>query len=366
MKAQSLMIMLAMSLLCLLLPGFAHTQIDSTRYDSASKAAMDRGLAYADQGKYDLAIMEYNQARKALKKDGFINYEMAFAHYQMENLAVARKYARIASEEASEHGVQGCILNATILTRQEKPARAVRTVEKGLKRFGNYYLLYYNLGVAAYEAGDYDKASLAFQNAIRQRLDHAESHLGLARVCSAQERVVQAFFPLHFFLLLQPKHELAPKLIERINDFNNQLIDSHSVVRVTKELKQHYPLDDQMRILDLTYKAFYQSRHLIDSNQNGNPYASFLEFFFSEASKITFHASDDLFINYYIPFFGAISKQGYMEVCYVYMYQSTFPDAEKWIKEHYDTLDALFSWLDEEAPKLNGLENEKSPEIKNK
>lgn len=364
MKVQISILKPSLLLLGLLSAYLAHAQMDSTRYDSVTIAAMDRGLDYANQGKYDLALMEYNQARMSLKKDGFINYEIALAHYQMENFGTARKYARIAAKESSEHGVQGCILNASILTRQEKPKRAITTIEKGLKRFGNYYLLHYNLGVAAYESGQYEKASLAFQNAIRQRLDHAESHLGLARVCSAQERVVQAFFPLHFFLLLQPKHDLAPKLIQRIHEFNEQISDSNQVVNASKKLKQNYPLGDQMRILDMTYKAFYQSKHLINSNTSKVPYAVFLEFFFNEASKVDFKPTDDLFVNYYIPFFGAISKQGYMEVCYVYMYQSAFPDAEQWIQDNYEGLEALFDWLDEEAPKLNDANNDSNSEQK--
>lgn len=318
--------------------------------DSAFKAAMDRGIAFADEGKFDLALLEYEQARAIDKENGFLNYETALAHYQLDNRSIAIKYAKQAVEEKSQHGVQGCILLGTIWDERGKHKKAMRILERGVKRFGDYYLLNYNLGVAAFAAAQYNDASDAFEKAILKSLDHSQSHLGLARVSSARERMVEALFPLYFFMLLEPEHELVPRLVERISRFQDGL-EQHLVVDKKDTKKKGYPIGDPMVTLDLHYRAFHQAKQLLASDTSVSAEIMLLATFFKAAGNIDLSRLDNLVSNYYVPFFAAIAEQGYMEACYHYSHHKTNENSAQWLKDNYQTVEAFFQWLDEAAPK---------------
>lgn len=332
-------------------------QEDSITVDSAFRAAMDRGLAHYDDGRYDLALLEFEQARAIDPKSGFLNYETALTHYQMENNSTAVKYAKKAAKEDSQHGVQGSILLGTIWDERNKPKKSMRVLRKAIKRFGDYYLLNYNLGVAAFEAERYEEAFDAFQRAILKELDHPDSHLGMARVSSARERMVEALYPLYFFMLLEPEHELTPRLAERIVKFQEGL-EQHSVEEKQKgkDKDKGYAWNDPMRTLDLQYRAFFMAKDLLAKDKVLNDQIVLLTTFFTEAGEVDFEARKDVVTSYYVPFFSAIAKQGYMEACYHYMHHKVYMASEAWMKDHYDEVEQFFQWLDAEAPKPPGLE----------
>jgi Tfp pilus assembly protein PilF len=335
----------------------ATAQEDSVVVDSAFRAAMDRGLSFYDEGRYDLALLEFEQARAIDPKNGFLNYETALTHYQVENNGTAIKYAKKAAKEDSQHGVQGTILLGTIWDGRDKHKKAMRVFRKGIKRFGDYYLLNYNLGVAAFEAERYEDAFKAFQQAILKELDHADSHLGMARVSSARERMVEALYPLYFFMLLQPEHDLVPRLVERIGKFQKGL-EQHSVEQKRKRKDKHkgYAWDDPLRTLNLQYRAFFMAKDLLAKEAEMDNEIVLLKTFFAEAGEVYFTPRNDLVTNYYVPFFAAIAKQGFMEPCYHYMHHKVYAASEAWMKDHYDEVEHFFQWLDAEAPKPNALD----------
>ena len=328
---------------------------DSLSADSVLQRHMDQGLAYANEGKYDLALMQYQQALDLEPKNAFVNYEMAHAHFELGNKSKARKYAHKVAKDDADFGVQGIILEGTVWDDLGKPKKAIKTFDRGIKRFGDYYLLHYNKGVTAFANADFEVAEAAFVAAIYCKLDHADSHLSLARTMSAQGRITQTLYPLYFYLLLQPNAEVAPLLIDRVKTL--QAHPDSVIQRLSKSKKKErvYPLDDVMRTADMLFLAFYASRSLERYNDWSEEQIDreILGALFLEINRIDFRDRSDLYVNYYIPFFGAIAKEGYMEACYHFMHQAASAASAQWVEENFTAVEAFFTWLDEDAPDLN-------------
>ncbi len=151
---------------------------------------MKRGIDHSEDGSYELALLEYQKALGIEPKSGFVNYEIALAHYQMGNKTKALEYAKKAVKEDSEHGVQATIMIGTVHDELGNYNESVKAFKKGIKKFGNYYLIWFNLGVTANTARDFDLAEEAFLASIANRLEHVNSHYGLASVMMRQNRRV--------------------------------------------------------------------------------------------------------------------------------------------------------------------------------
>ena len=148
---------------------FAFVFIGFGQNDSL-RTIMERGIAYADNGQFDLSLLEYQKVFNEDPKNAWVNYEMALSHYYMGNKLRAEKFAKTAAKERSENGLQAIILLGAIYDERGEHNQSVKIYQKGLKSFGDYYLLWYNLGVTANTMQDFELAEEAFTSAIQNKL----------------------------------------------------------------------------------------------------------------------------------------------------------------------------------------------------
>ncbi|MEX2595705.1 MAG: tetratricopeptide repeat protein [Salibacteraceae bacterium] len=315
--------------------------------DSLVKKLMLEGIDFAENGNFDLALITYHKARNLDPKDGFINYEIALAHYELENKEKALKYARVAAKEDSEHGIQACILSGTVLDESDKYRKAIKTFEKGTKRFGDYYLIHYNLGITALSHKDYQRAADAFEMAIRGKLDHVDSHMGLARSKSAQSKHAETLYPLLFYMLL------APDKSEGISDRIDVLMDQQVEVKFEKKPKKTRAWRSSMQMANLFLSMFGASR-MLDSYSDLSDFdrsLKALKGYLSQMGKMNFDEFENVYASYYIPFFAAIADSEHMEAFYHFIRQESHEQSEQWVKTNYERIELFFIWLDAEAPR---------------
>ena len=317
--------------------------------DSLVQAIMARGIELHDQGQYNDAIAEYEKALALKPKDGFINYELALSYYYQEDFGKTIAYASIAAEEESEHGLQAVILLGSVYDQTGEYKRSIKALEKGIKTYGDYFLIWYNLGVTATGHEDFEKAEVAFVKAVGNKLDHANSHFALGRILLAQDRRVEAIYPLLFCALLDPNSERSAIVYQSIEQaFGAGVVrENDTTTGITMTVGQKGE-NQAIRSAELMMSMLEASRYLekYDTLSEEEIDMELMSSFLRFMAELDFGKRDDFFTNYYIPFFGAVAESEHLTTFYHFIRMSMYPSSQQWCDEHGQELQAFFDWLD--------------------
>jgi Tfp pilus assembly protein PilF len=320
----------------------------TAQVDSITQAFMRQGIAYSDQGQFDLAIIEFSKAIEREPKSGFIHYELALSYYYKGDLASAVPHAKKAMKEESEHGLQAVILLGSIYDTQGKYKQSIKVFEKGIHRFGDYYLIWYNLGVTAASHDDHARAEEAFEHAVRNKLDHANSHFALARTYLQQERRVEALYPLLFCAMVEPAAERSAAVYQSI-----QSLFRFGVSREGSDTKIELQMPstgsrDAFRSAELMMSMLEASRNL-EQFQGVDPQEvdrEILMQFLNYMGKSGLGTSGTIMHDYYIPFFAQIANGPHATTFHYYIQMSASDAAKQWCDQHVNELEEMFDWLD--------------------
>ncbi|MEZ4722836.1 MAG: hypothetical protein R2813_13265 [Flavobacteriales bacterium] len=302
-----------------------------------------------DEGKYELSLIEYRKALELDPKNTVLLYEMALSHYYLGERLKAEDFALQASKTSSETGMQAYILLGSIYDESGKPKKSINIYEKAIKEYGDYYLLWFNMGVTAMSMKDYDLAGEAFMHSANNRLDHANSHYALGSVMQIQSRRVEAMIPIYFFLLLEANTDRSVQAFTTLNDLWKQGVSSSesgvSIDLNEATIKSRDPFGPAETLVSLI-----QAHELSVENEGKTEfelYVEKLDRLFSLLPELDFGKRHDFYTQYYIPFFGTIAESEYMETFVYYITQSSFEESKQWVNSHTEELAAFFDWLDE-------------------
>lgn len=319
-------------------------QVWSQNQDSLIAEYLNNGAENYEAGRYDLALIEYDRALSVNAKHALANYETAMCFYAIGNDRKAIKHAGIAAKDKSEVGIEATILKGGIIDQSGKPKKAMMAFEKGLKYFGDYYLLWYHYGISATNANELEKASLAYQAALESKLDHAESHFALARLMLTQNRMAEAIYPLIFYLMLNPKAEQS---IAVFNSLNKILTEPLQKTEDDRKPRANQAFNFQLA--DFLLKAFVDARNLeaYSSKTKLEVDAGILSNVFAYLASTTSDESDNFYSNYYIPFFNQIAENGFLTPLMHYISQSSVETSKNWVENNTAELEKMFEYLDE-------------------
>lgn len=333
-----------------LLSLFLAVSLTLNAQNDSLKSIMNRGVAYADNQQYDLSLLEYQKAFNIEPKNAWVNYEMALSHYYMENKTRSEKFALVAAKEKSEIGLQAIILLGAIYDERGEHKKSIKTYKKGIKNFGDYYLLWYNLGVTANTMQDYELAQEAFLSAITNKLDHANSHYAVASIMMKQNRRPEALLPLYFFLLIEAsteRSEMAFTDIKRLMERGVKTREENGEKVI--ELQVLNPEGESpMGQADL-FLSMLEASKTTEKNQGKSEFELFEEnttAFFKYMGELDFDDRKDFYTNYYIPLFSTIGNGEYTEAFCHYIRQRAYPDSQEWVSSHTMELSNFFDWLD--------------------
>lgn len=332
-----------LAILCYLGTGTAFAQ------DSVIHEIMKRGIEYHEQGKYDLALVEYNKAKELDPKNAFVNYEMAYTYYFLNDLEKSIKLAEVAAQESSESGLQAVILLGSIYDKTGQPKKSIKVLRKGIDRFGDYYLLWYNLGITATSMNDLVLAQEAFLKSVNNRLDHANSHFALGRILLAQERRVEAIYPLLFCGLIEPDSDRSSVVWSTIEESFGIGVEQTSDSSTTITLNvMGDETNEQMRSAELMMSMMEASKGLekYDGWEEWRVDMDILASFLNFVHGLDWGDRDDFFTQYYIPLFGSIAGSDHMEPFFHYVRMSKYESSRQYCESYPEELQEFFTWLD--------------------
>jgi len=316
----------------------------SQSQDSLIAELLNNGSKNYEEGRLDLALIEYDRILQIDAKHPLANYEMASCYYAMGNDHKALKHASIASKDQSEVGIEATILKGGIIDQSGKSKKAMKVFEKGLKRFGDYYLLWYHYGISATNADELEKASMAYQSALKTKLDHTESHFALARLMLVQKRQVEAIYPLMFYLMLNPKGETSLAVCNSLNKLLTQSEPADS-----EAIKPNKAQSYSFQLADFLLRAFVDARNLEEysSRSKLEADAEILSNIFEYLAAAPISDEKSFYSSYYIPFFNQIADNGFINPLMHYIFQSSDEESKIWVENHTSELEKMFEYLDQ-------------------
>jgi tetratricopeptide (TPR) repeat protein len=162
------------------------------------------GIQCHDNGQYDKAIELYQKALEIDPASPLTNYEIALTYMYAKDYANSIKHSDIVIGQKGQNLLQAYVTKGSCLDYLGKTDESIRLFEQGIRKFGDHYLLYYNLGYDYYKLKNYEKAQEVFTKAIKSNPNHASSHLFLGFTMADLDQKVQSLLCLHYFLLLEP------------------------------------------------------------------------------------------------------------------------------------------------------------------
>lgn len=328
----------------LLLSTFLYSQI-------SVDSLVEVGIQYHDNGEFVQAIETYKTALEIEPNSPLVNYEIALTYMYTGDYQNAIKHSDKVIKRNDKYLLQAYLVKGSCLDYLGKTKESIKLFKKGIKKFGDDHLLYYNLGYNYYNIKEFDKAEEAFIKAINTKANHASSHLFLGYLMYEKNQRVQSLLSLHFFLLLEPNSERSQ------NAYN--LLQSQLSGGVERNQEEPGKIDiflspDQLKsefgTIDMMITILEASKSL-EENEGKSDDQLFIEnttSFFKILGEHKTKENTGFWWDFYVPFFYLIAESEHIDTYCYYISQSTKETAADWLKENEKRVTDFAKWLSEE------------------
>ena len=308
------------------------------------------GVKYHDNKQYDKAIETYKAALNINPNSPEANYEIAMTYMYAKDYKNSIKHCDIVIKLNDKYLLPAYITKGSCLDYMGETKKSIELFEKGIKKFGDNYLLCYNLGLNYYKQKEYDKAEKVLVKAINAKHDHASSHLLLGNVMFNQHKKAQSLLCLHYFLFLEPNSErskIAYNLLQE--QFNGN-------VKADKDKPNQFNIfidpnqsESEFGSTEMMI-SMLEATKTLEENKNKTEEEMFIEntkSFFIMLGDNKGKKKAELWWDFYIPFFNKIAKSEHIDTYCYYISQSSNPKAADWLKTNNKKVKDFSSWLKE-------------------
>ena len=305
------------------------------------------GIQYHDKGEYAKAIKVYNEALKIDPKSTLINYELAMTYMYSGDYKKSIEYCDIVIEQDEKHLLHAYITKGSSLSNLGKTEEAIETYEQAIEKFGNHYLLLYNLAIRYARDNNLEKAEPLLIEAINNNSNHASSHNLLAMLKDGQNQRAQSLMGLYYFLLLEPNSQRAKTAFELLKKQigGNVQVNKKNQININID-SQH--LESEFSAAETMIDMLGASKFLKE-NKKKSEEELFIEntkSFFSVLGELKeTNDGTGLWWDFYVPFFYKLSKSGYIDVFCYYISLSSNENATKWLEKNNNKFEGFKRWL---------------------
>lgn len=309
---------------------------------------VQQGVSLHDEGQYNKAIELYKQALAIDPNSALANYEIAFSYMAAGDYENSIIHSDKVIGLNKDYVLQAYLTKGSSLDYLGKTAESVKLFEKGLRKFGDNYLLYYNLGFDYYRIKNYEKAEEAFVKAIKINPGHSSSHFLLARLMADQNKNVQSLLCLNYFLLLEPntsRSKTAFQLLEKQFSGNVQKDkDKPNQINILVSTDQK---DSEFGAANLMI-SMMQAANLTEENKGKTEAQLFAEntkSFFNILGELKKNKNKGLWWDFYVPFFNDLAHSDHLETYCYYITQSLKDKSTEWLNNNNPKLVMFDLWL---------------------
>lgn len=305
------------------------------------------GVQFHDKGDYQNAINYYTRAMELAPNHPVICFEMGFSYISLNNNNAALEVAEKGLAEAKLRDYEEVIPHLMELkgAALDNLGRSPEAIDVYLEMINDYGVsstfLYYNLAVNYYRIDKQREAEEALARGLLINPNHASSNYLLGKIHMEGGRKTQAFYALCYFLLMEPNtdrgqqsyntilHMLRPQESIGVRH-NSTFTAADMIISVAFALdEENYRLSDAEKT---KIKLYYIFTNLEEQKNSG---------------KIERSDGDNLWWDFYSPFFNRIALSDYFGTYCRYIAISADPEANNWIENGREEIEGFFDWLNE-------------------
>ncbi|MDH6356095.1 tetratricopeptide (TPR) repeat protein [Dysgonomonas sp. PH5-45] len=307
---------------------------------ASSEKLIRKGVSLHDKGKYTEALGYFEQALKINPSSLSATYEMSLSYLHLKDYENALKYStKVINANFQPLLVEAYCVKASALAELNKVNDAIKLLNDAISRYGDEYLLHYNLGLTYFNQKKNNEALLHLSKAIEIDPTHAGTFLLYSYALSDSGKWVQSFLSFHFFLLLEPNTarakdafgEMYDLLTQDINDPESPLLDFEDGIDRKKLYAYLQKTKPTTNDNDSQFKFFEQSSKTI----------------FFTLGQIQSDTRSGLLWDFFVPIFAEILESGHFDAYCRYISSSYFPESLEWWNKNSKEVDDFISWFED-------------------
>jgi tetratricopeptide (TPR) repeat protein len=309
---------------------------------------VQQGVTFHDEGQYNKAIELYKQALAIDPSSALANYEISFSYMAAGDYENSIIHSDKVISLNKDYLLQAYLTKGSSLDYLGRTAESVKLFEKALRKFGDNYLLYYNLGYDYYRIRNYEKAEVAFVKAIKVNPGHSSSHFLLARLMADQNKNVQSLLCLNYFLLLEPntsRSKTAFELLEK--QFGGNVEKDKDKPDQINILVGADSKDSEFGAANLMISVM-KATNFTEENKGKTEEQLFTEntrSFFNILGELKKDKNKGLWWDFYVPFFNDLAKSDHLETYCYYISQSSKDKSAEWLNNNNPKIVLFDLWL---------------------
>ncbi|MDR1389099.1 MAG: tetratricopeptide repeat protein [Treponema sp.] len=307
---------------------------------------VNEGIEAHDSGDYEAAVDLYRRALEIEKDHPLIYFEMGFSYITLGDNENALKAADAGITSARERNATSLLsilmdLKGSALDNLDRGEEALAVFEEALA-LSPAAQIFYNYGLTLYRLGRFDKALETLAAGLALNHNHPSSTFLLGKICVENGLKTQALLSLCYFLLLEPA---SGRSMEAYISLEEMLKSSTTIG--FKDTGSFTAADLMISIMSLDIEG--DDVPASDAERFKTKLKRIFTGFGETNKTVSRVPGDELWWDFYVPFFDRIAQSSYFETCLRIIGLVADPNAQEWVdsEEGYDEIDTFFEWLNQ-------------------
>lgn len=318
-----------------------------------AKIKVDEGIALHDSGKYNEALAKYDEALNLDKNNQIALTEKAMTLESLKRYDDAIEVSKqVLKLYPNEDNKTLYVTYANSLDHSNKASEALKIYDEGIKKYPDYFYLYFNKGIALVNLKENDKAILLFQQATKLNPNHSSSFNALAIL--EQSNRIASVLAFSRYLVIDNKSSRAKGNFETLMKLMNKgvsktgdksvslSIDSSTLDKINKKKKGENDFSSTDMVLSMASALDYDEK-----NKDKTDVEKFIIKFqtLCQSMAETQKNQKGYYREFLAPYFIEMEKKNLVEpFAYKIFLSSKNPDVSNYNKEHSDKIEEFQSW----------------------
>ena len=308
------------------------------------------GIVHHDNGDYEKALSSYNSALELDPKSELVHYELALTYMYKGDYKASIKHSEVVIKQDGKFVLPALIAKGSCLDNLGKTKQSIKLFEKSIKKYGEEYLLCFNLAVNYAKMGDNENAEKYLVKGLGNNFNHPSSHYILASIKKQNGEKVPSLLSYYYFLFLEPNSDRSKVALQSILDQMGGNVKKDANKENTININLNADGDDDFMAAELMIAMLEASKH-IEENEGKSDEEMFVKnstSLFMMLGEMKKRKNKGIFWEDYIPFFYDLAQTDHIEAfCYYILYPQN-EVASQWLENNQEKLDQFDKWLKQE------------------
>lgn len=319
------------------------------------KQLVREGIELHDKGDFEGAIRKYDEALKIDASDFDANYEkslsMMYAKKYDECISLSKQMLERFRDHPSLRQVYSNLGSA--LDDAGKPEEALKVYDKGIKKFPDYYSLYFNKGLTYTRMKSYDEALESYSLALKNNGLHASSNYYTGLILQNQNRI-PSLLAYTIFLVIEPQSDRAKKAYEAVQEIVYRGIrkeGNNTTINISMDMldsKKKKKTDNDFSSVEFAFTLLggLDSKGLDSLAKTAADKFDFKLQLLINSLASNKKGNKGFYWEHYVPFFIELKDKSYTNVFSHLIYYASDKDSQVWANLNPDKIKEFYNWLE--------------------